>query len=81
MIGTGLDEREIDAENVDHYVDLGHSVPDPDREQFRELIDSIEPGQYEYVVVWMLSLLARLVGIYQCFFETCEDARTTRVTV
>ncbi len=76
-IDDWLDEREVDAGEVDHYADLGHSGSDPGREQFRELIDAIETAQYEYVVVWEISRLARLGSIYQRFFETCEDAGTT----
>ncbi|WP_233737800.1 recombinase family protein [Halocatena pleomorpha] len=44
--------------DVDHYADLSHSGSDPGRVQFRELIDVIETGQYEYVVVWEISRLA-----------------------
>lgn len=76
-IDEWLDDRDVDAAAVDHYADLGHSGSDPGREQFRELIDAIETGQYETVVVWEISRLARLGSIYQRFFETCEDAETT----
>lgn len=76
-IDDWLGEHDISQDDVDHYADLGHSGSDPGREQFRELIDAIETGQYEYVVVWEISRLARLGSIYQRFFETCEDAETT----
>jgi DNA invertase Pin-like site-specific DNA recombinase len=76
-IDDWLDAQEVEAQDVDHYTDLGHSGSDPGREQFRELIDAIETGQYNYVVVWEISRLARLGSIYQRFFETCEDAGTT----
>jgi DNA invertase Pin-like site-specific DNA recombinase len=72
-----LDERDIDPNEVDRYADLGHSGSDPGREQFTDLIDAIDTGQYEYVVVWEISRLARLGSISQQFFERCEDAGTS----
>ncbi len=78
-IDDWLDEYEVDAGAVDHYADLGHSGSDPGREQFCELIDVIETAQYETVVVWEISQLARLGSIYQRFFERCEDAGMTMV--
>jgi DNA invertase Pin-like site-specific DNA recombinase len=76
-IDDWLDERDIGPDDVDRYADLGHSGSDPGRKQFSALIDAIETGQYEYVVVWEISRLARLGSIYQRFFERCEDAGTT----
>ena len=76
-IDAWLDEHDVAPDDVDRYADLGHSGSDPGREQFSTLIDAIETGQYEYVVVWEISRLARLGSIYQRFFECCEDARTT----
>ncbi|MFC6965071.1 recombinase family protein [Halocatena marina] len=76
-IDDWLSEHDVDTAEVDHYADLGHSGSDPGREQFRELIDAIECSQYETVVVWEISRLARLGSIYQRFFESCEDAGTT----
>ena len=72
-----LDERDVDPSDVDRYADLGHSGSDPGREQFSAMIDAIETGQYEYVIVWEISRLARLGSISQRFFEHCEDAGTT----
>ena len=46
---------------------------------FTELVETIGTGEYEYVVVWEISRLARLGSIYQRFFEACEDAGTTVV--
>jgi DNA invertase Pin-like site-specific DNA recombinase len=76
-IDDWLDEHEVDVQNVDRYADLGHSGSDPGREQFSALIDAIETGQYDFVIVWEISRLARLGSIYQQFFECCEDAGTT----
>jgi DNA invertase Pin-like site-specific DNA recombinase len=76
-INDWLDDQDTDPDDVDRYADLGHSGSDPGREQFSALIDAIDAGDYEYVVVWEISRLARLGSIYQRFFERCEDAGTT----
>lgn len=76
-IDDWLDTHDVDPDDIDRYTDLGHSGSDPGREQFSALIDAIETGQYEYVIVWEISRLARLGSIYQRFFERCEDAGTT----
>jgi len=76
-IDAWLDERDIAPEDIERYADLGYSGSDPGREQFVALVDAVESGQYEYVVVWEISRLARLGSIYQQFFERCEDAGTT----
>jgi DNA invertase Pin-like site-specific DNA recombinase len=76
-IDEWLTGHNINHSEVDRYVDLGQSGADPGREQFTDLVDAVGTGQYEYVVVWEISRLARLGSIYQQFFETCEDADTT----
>jgi DNA invertase Pin-like site-specific DNA recombinase len=78
-IDDWLTDHEVDTQDVDRYADLGHSGSDPGREQFSALIDAIETGQYEYVIVWEISRLARLGSISQQFFECCENAETTVV--
>jgi DNA invertase Pin-like site-specific DNA recombinase len=72
-----LTQHDVDQSDVDQFVDLGQSGADPGREQFGELVDAIQSENYEYVVVWEISRLARLGSIYQRFFERCEDAGTT----
>jgi DNA invertase Pin-like site-specific DNA recombinase len=76
-IDEWLSEHDVDQVEVDRFVDLGRSGADPGREQFTELVETIGTGQYEYVIVWEISRLARLGSIYQRFFERCEDAGTT----
>jgi DNA invertase Pin-like site-specific DNA recombinase len=76
-IDEWLTKHDVDQSDVDRYVDLGQSGADPGREQFGELVDAIQSENYEYVVVWEISRLARLGSIYQRFFEHCEDAGTT----
>jgi len=76
-IDAWLTERNIDPAEIDRYVDLAQSGADPGREQFADLVAAVETGQYDYVVVWEISRLARLGSIYQRFFERCEAADTT----
>lgn len=66
----------IDPASIDWYVDLAQSGSDPGREQFQELIDAIESGEYDRVIVWEISRLARLGSIYQRFFEVSGDNST-----
>lgn len=76
-IDEWLSEHEVDLSEIDQFVDLVQSGADPGREQFTELVEAIGTGEYEYVIVWEISRLARLGSIYQRFFEECEDAGTT----
>ena len=76
-INEWLSARDVDHSAVDRFVDLAQSGADPGREQFTELVEAIGTGQYEYVIVWEISRLARLGSIYQRFFEECEEAGTT----
>jgi len=64
----------INPAGIEWYVDLAQSGSDPGREQFRELIDDIEAGEYDRVIVWEISRLARLGSTYQEFFERAADA-------
>ena len=76
-IDEWLAEHDVDHSAVDRFIDLAQSGADPGREQFTELVKAIGAGEYEYVIVWEISRLARLGSIYQRFFEECEDAGTT----
>ena len=76
-IDEWLAEHDVNHSVVDRFVDFGRSGADPGREQFTELVEAIGTGEYEYVIVWEISRLARLGSIYQRFFEECEDAGTT----
>ncbi|WP_256686125.1 recombinase family protein [Halococcus qingdaonensis] len=71
-INNWLDDHDADPNDVDRYADLGYSGSDPGREQFSELIDTIDAGEYEYVVVWEISRLARLGSIYQRFSSAAK---------
>jgi len=70
------EERGINPESIDRYVDLSQSGTDPGREQFKELIDAMNSEQYDYVVIWEVSRLTRLGSTYQEFFEVAEESGT-----
>ncbi|PHQ37657.1 resolvase [Halorubrum persicum] len=69
-------QNDINTSSIDWYVDLAQSGSDPGRDQFRELTDAVAAGEYDRVVVWEISRLARLGSIYQEFFETAADNQT-----
>jgi DNA invertase Pin-like site-specific DNA recombinase len=70
------ERNDIDTSSIEWYVDLAQSGSDPGREQFESLIDDIEEGEFDRVVVWEISRLARLGTIYQRFFEVAADSET-----
>jgi DNA invertase Pin-like site-specific DNA recombinase len=70
------EQRDIDPSSIDRYVDLSQSGRDPGREQFETLIEEMEAGAYDYVVIWEVSRLARLGSTYQKFFEVAEASDT-----
>lgn len=43
------------------------------REEFKKLIERIETGEVDHVVVWELSRIAREGELAQTFFNLCED--------
>lgn len=73
-INDWAERHDIGPTDIDWYVDLAQSGSEPGREQFIELTDNIDGGEYDRVIVWEISRLARLGSIYQRFFETAADA-------
>jgi DNA invertase Pin-like site-specific DNA recombinase len=71
------DRHGIDPTSLTEYVDLAQSGSDEEREQFNDLINDIEAGEYDRVIVWEISRLARLGSIYQTFFEVAADHQVT----
>lgn len=67
-----LDQHGLSFADVELYVDTG-SGADADREDFLRLMDDIEAGDYDDLVVWELSRLAREPDIAERFFSLCED--------
>lgn len=71
-IKNWLDYKDIPVSDVDFYRETG-SGADASREQFLELTDDIEGGQFTDVVVWEISRIARTGLTAQRFFDACED--------
>ena len=78
-IDEWLQENGVNLQDVDHYADLGESGASDDREQFGELLEAIEDGEYSHVVCWEISRLSRKGATLQRFFDLCEDTDTTVV--
>jgi DNA invertase Pin-like site-specific DNA recombinase len=71
-----LADRDLAIGDVDVYAEQA-SGASTDRDEFNELIDAIEAGEYSDVVVWEISRIARKGTLAQQFFDTAEDAGTT----
>ncbi|MDG5821619.1 recombinase family protein [Natronococcus sp. A-GB7] len=78
-IDEWIRENDIDLADVDRYVDLGQSGASDDREQFTELLEAIEAGEYTHIICWEISRLSRKGATLQRFFDVCEDTETTVV--
>lgn len=68
--------RDLSFGDVDIYAEQASSASS-DRNQFQELIDAIEDGEYDQVDVWEISRIARKGFLAQRFFDACEDNDTT----
>ena len=71
-----LSQHNLDLSDIDLYAEQAFAA-DPMRNQFTELLDEIESGAYDHVVVWGLSRIARKGTQAQRFFDAAEDAETT----
>ena len=68
------EQHGINPSDITEYADYAKSGNDPGREQFQTLINDVDSGEYDRVIVWEISRLARLGSTYQRFFETAADA-------
>jgi DNA invertase Pin-like site-specific DNA recombinase len=75
-INDWLAEHGLSLGDVDVYTEQA-SGASRDRTAFHELIDAIEADQYEQVVVWEISRIARKGFLAQKFFDACEDNGVT----
>lgn len=75
-IDDWAEQNDIDPANIDRYADYAQSGTDPGREQFVELIEEIRDDEYDRVIVWEISRLARLGSTYQEFFEAAANHDT-----
>lgn len=74
-IEVWLDERDLDWSDIELYAENA-SGADEAREEFQRLIDVIEGGHLDHVVVWEISRIARRGFLAQKFFDACEDNDT-----
>ncbi len=71
------DETDVDFSDVEKYVDYAQSGSSDTRKEFLNIIEDIEAGKIENVVVWEISRVARRGSLSQRFFDSCEDAEVT----
>lgn len=71
-----IDERNLDRSEVDMFVEQA-SGASSDRDQFGELLEEIDAGEYDDIVVWEISRIARKGTQAQQFFDAAEDTGTT----
>ena len=66
-----LESNDVPISEVDIYSETG-SGADSTRDEFTDLIESIESGEFTNVVVWEVSRIARKGFLAQRFFDECE---------
>jgi len=71
-INNWLDQYDLAVSDVTIYSDTASGYSS-DREGLRELMDDIENGELDHVVVWELSRIAREGELAQKFFNMCEE--------
>jgi DNA invertase Pin-like site-specific DNA recombinase len=67
-----LDQHDLSIGDVEVYSEQA-SGASADRDEFTDLIESIQSGQITDVVVWEISRLARKGTLAQKFFDACEN--------
>lgn len=70
-VGAWLDERGLAIGDVELFVDT-ESGSSATREEFLALQDAIEADEFDALVIWELSRLAREPEIAEPFFGSCE---------
>lgn len=76
-IDEWCEENRVSKDELIQYVDLAQSGTDDDREQFNDLLDDIESGELDHVVVWEISRISRRGATLQVFFDACEENEVT----
>jgi DNA invertase Pin-like site-specific DNA recombinase len=77
-IQTWCEENGHELSPDDWFVDVGSGADDK-RDKFGDLLDELEQGNLDRVVVWEISRLSRRGATLQEFFDTAEDTNTTIV--
>jgi DNA invertase Pin-like site-specific DNA recombinase len=75
-VKSWLEYKDLDWSDAEIYSETA-SGASGDREEFRSLIQSIESGYVDDVVVWEISRIARNGLLAQEFFEACEENSVT----
>lgn len=75
-IADWLERHEVEINEVEFFAEYGSGAKS-DRDEFQALIEEIESGNVENVVVWEISRIARKGFLAQRFFDACEDAGVT----
>lgn len=71
-----LDRHDLTIGDVDVFSEQASGASE-NRDEFLDLIESIEDGEYSDIVVWEVSRIARKGFLAQRFFDACEDAGAT----
>lgn len=71
-----LQDHDLKPGDVDAYEEQA-SGASADRDEFAQIVDAIEADQYDDVVVWEISRIARKGFLAQRFFDAAEDSNTT----
>lgn len=71
-----LNERDLSLGEVEILSEQASGASST-REEFQTLIDRIDTGEVDHVVVWEISRIARKGKLAQEFFDTCENNSTT----
>lgn len=66
-----LNRRDLSFKDLTIYADSESGAKE--RDQFLELIEDIEDDEYDYVVIWEISRIARHGLLAQRFFTACEE--------
>lgn len=75
-VNQWLAQHDLSIGEVALYADQA-SGTSAERDEFQRLVDDIETGQFEDVVVWEISRIARTGFFAQKLFDTCEDQDLT----
>lgn len=71
-----IDEHDLERDEVDMIVEQA-SGASSDRDQFGELLERIGAGEFDDIVVWEISRIARKGTQAQQFFDAAEESGTT----
>jgi DNA invertase Pin-like site-specific DNA recombinase len=71
-----LAQRDLTFADVDLYAEQASGASEA-REEFNTLIECIQSGDIDHVVVWEVSRIARRGFLAQKFFDACEDNDVT----